>query len=239
MRQGSRAKERRQGDAPWRRRSVIGFLSAGLCMSSLLAAGNQAAVAATHRASGSPASLAQVLSLLRSQQSSTFQASYAMVGSSGRATVTFTIYHRGTDYRIDFHNMAKTVVLVLGTTGYSCTTGQARQTCIKMNPLVAEALVDGVMPTPLIIQFKAIQSGRLAGTTVSTSQRTIAGEHAICLIVKQQSGAKAYTATYCVTSKVIAYVGTSAGSIRLTGFSTSVPASLFALPKGAVISPMP
>ena len=239
MSQGLRTKDRRHGDAAWRRRSLFGFLSAGLCTSSLLAVSNQAAVAAMHRASGSPASLAQVLSLLRSQQSSTFQASYAMAGPSGRATATFTIYHRGSDYRIDVHNMVKTVVLVMGTTGYSCTTGQARPTCVKMSPIVAEALVAGVMPTPLINQFTAIQGGRLAGTTVTTSQRTIAGEHAICLMVKQQSGAKAYTATYCVTSKVVAYVGTSAGSIRLTGFSSSVPASLFALPKGAIISAMP
>jgi hypothetical protein len=215
---------------------LLGFLSAGLCASSLVAAGNQAAAAATHQAAGAPSSLAQVLSLLRAQERSTFQASYAMVGTSGRTAATFTVYHRYTDYRID---TAHAVALVLGTRGYSCTMGQAHPTCVKMNPIVAESLVTGVMPRPLISQFTAIQSGRLAGTTFSTSRHTIGGQHATCLIIKQQSGAKAYAVTYCVTSKVIAYVGTSAGSIRLTHFSGSVAASLFALPKGAVVSSAP
>lgn len=218
-----------------RHSSLLGFLSAGLCASSLVAAGNQAAAAATHQA-GAPPSLAQVLSLLRAQERSTFQASYAMVGTSGRTAATFTVYHRNKDYRID---TAHTVALVLGARGYSCTTGQAHPTCVKMNPIVAESLVTGVVPGPLISQFAAIQSGRLAGITVSTSRRTIGGQHATCLILTQESGAKAYAVTYCVTSKVIAYVGTSAGSIRLTHFSGSVAASLFALPKGAVLSSAP
>ncbi len=219
-----------------RHSSLLGFLSAGLCASSLVAAGNQAAAAATHQAAGAPSSLAQVLSLLRAQERSTFQASYAMVGTSGRTAATFTVYHRNKDYRID---TAHTVALVLGASGYSCTTGQAHPTCVKMNPIVAESLVTGVVPGPLIDQFAAIQSGRLAGITVSTSRRTIGGQHATCLIVKQQSGAKTYAVTYCVTPKVIAYVGTSVGSIRLTHFSGSVAASLFALPKGAVVSSAP
>ncbi len=237
MKQTLQGKQGRYGNARWRHRSLLCFLSAGLCTSSLLATGNQAAVAATHRAAGAPASLAQVLSFLRAQERSTFQASYTMAAPSGRVGERFTIYHRGTDYRIDFQHTV--VVFVLGTTGYVCTTGRVPATCSKMSPLNAEATVTGVMPPTLIDELTPLQAGRQAGTTVSTLQRTIGGQHAVCLIVKQQSGAKAYTVTWCVSSKVVVYVGTSAGSIRLTRFSSSAPASLFALPKGAVILSRP
>lgn len=230
---GARSRRHRRGSVG--RRAIVGILATGLCASAFGPAGSPAALAATRQAAGGPASLARVLSILRAEERSTFQADYALVGHSGAAPILYTVYHRYPDYRIVSPH---TVALVLGATGYMCMTGQARPTCMKTSPIDAESTipVPGVIPEEQVDYLTALQAGRLAGTTVSSSQRTVLGQHATCLILKQRSGAKVYDVTYCVTSKVVAYIGAATGALELTHFSGSAAPSLFALPKGAVVS---
>ena len=222
------------------RRVITDLGGATLLASSLLIAGSQVALAATPRSSPPPPpALGKVIHLLQAETHATFTASYVMTGSSGHS-VRFTVHHRGTDERVDLPSHE--VVLVLGTTGYLCTQATPHPTCLKQaNSYLIDAAASLVTPQILVTDLLPIEKRLLNGMSVSTSTRTVAGQHALCVVIthKGTRTTPPQVLTYCVTPKVLAYVGTGAGVVRLTHFASFAPASLFALPKGAVVSSTP
>lgn len=217
-----------------------GYGSAALLASALLLAGGPAAFAAIRRSNPPPPpALGALIHLLQVEEHSTFTASYVMEGTSGHS-LSFPLYHRGADERVDLPSGGE--VLLLGTSGYLCTQTQTHPTCVKeANSYLMDPVAAMVTPQVLVADLIPVEKGLLQATSVSTSNRTVAGQHALCVVITHKGSGPARSAvvTYCATRNVLAYVGTSAGVIRLTHFASSAPASLFVLPKGAVVSSAP
>ena len=217
-----------------------GFASTVLLVSAPLLVGGPAAFAAIPRSRPpSPPALSALIHVLQVEEHSTFTASYVIKGTSGRS-LRFTLYRRGTDERVDLPSGSE--VLLLGTGGYLCTQAQTHPTCVKQaNSYLVDAVAAMVTPQVLVTDLIPVEKGLLEGTSVSTSNRTVAGQHALCVVITHKGSGPARSAvvTYCATRNVLAYVGTSAGVIQLTHFESSAPASLFVRPKGAVVSSAP
>jgi hypothetical protein len=75
-----------------------------------------------------------------------------------------------------------------------------------------------------------------AGYDVTFSTASFAGQSATCATI----AAAGKNAKYCVTKQgILAYEGSSASSFTLTSYSSSPPASDFALPAGATVMSIP
>jgi len=90
--------------------------------------------------------------------------------------------------------------------------------------------------------WKSAIVARVAGVSLNFTSTTIAGQPSTCANWSRSGD----TATYCVTSAgVLAKVETSGGSsgsatsFELTSYSSSPPASAFAVPSGATVVTLP
>ncbi len=220
----------------WRIRRRPPLVGAVLAVGPLLLAAGQlvagrgasASQASTTRPPNPPA-LNKAIRSLQGEERATFTATYDVTGSSGKK-LAFTVLHRGTDVRIDL--AAGAVVLGLGGKTYWCVPVAQHVMCQKESTLATIPFVTLLTPQQALSELELYQKHTVAGVTLSTSQRTIAGQHAVCIHSSTKSG----SATYCVTSDVLAYAGSGGSAIELTHFAASAPASSFALPKGATIT---
>jgi glycine/serine hydroxymethyltransferase len=93
-----------------------------------------------------------------------------------------------------------------------------------------EALVD---PSQVVTNLQA--AAALGKRNVTFASQTIAGEPSTCATIT--SGR---TGTYCVTDQGVLASATGAnGSVTLTAFTTTVPASDFSPPAGATVETIP
>jgi hypothetical protein len=127
-----------------------------------------------------------------------------------------------------------------GTTSYFCSTANGQNTCYNAgasNPLASLATI--FSPATALTELRAAQAqaaAHAAGYDVSFSTQSFAGQSATCATVT----ASGSNAKYCVTDQgVLAYEGSNSGSFTLTSYSSSAPASDFALPAGATVVTIP
>jgi hypothetical protein len=91
-----------------------------------------------------------------------------------------------------------------------------------------------------VSELKALQqqvSAKVAGITINSTTKAIAGQHSQCESVKTSSG----SGQWCVTNKgFLGYVGESNGGyFQLQSYTTSVATSDFKVPSGATITTVP
>jgi hypothetical protein len=189
-----------------------------------------------------------------SSQSSQFSALSSSVQASERATykAVYTSHPTsGASQTITIEQMPpKTVfsttsgsVINDGTHTYFCSAAGGSNQCVETtstgspNPL--GSLTNFFNPTTLLSEFHAAQAAAAAhsaGYSVAFSGSTYAGLSAKCL---NYSGG-GQTVKYCVTdSGILAYAQAAGGTFELTSYSSSPPASDFALPTGVPVITLP
>jgi hypothetical protein len=132
-------------------------------------------------------------------------------------------------------------ILFDGKKTYYCSTSKP-VTCISYgsaNESPLGALI-GVYSTSTYIEamkgWESLIAARIGGYHISFSNKTFAGQKSVCVTWSYHGS----SAQYCVTDKgILAYVGSSSSSFKLTSYSGSAAASDFKLPKGATMTKLP
>ena len=239
---------------------VVGAMVIG--GASLLAACGSSSSSSTTTTAASPsttaaggdtaARLSALATDVQSAQKSTFQAVYSASGSSGISTITLAKSPPQELFSSTDSTGAVTSLINTGTTTYSCSgggSGGSAVTCTTIGGKAASAALTNIIHvydgTAALTVFKAWQSAivsRVAGAGLTFNSATIAGQPSTCANWSRGSE----SATYCVTtSGVLAKVEASGGSsgsgasFVLTSYTTSPPASLFAVPQGATVVTLP
>lgn len=216
----------------WRGVAAV-TLSAGLALT--LGAG--VAAATKHKASKNPRTeLKTISSQLSVGQRATFKAVYTT--SSNGQTQTVTVEQAPPQ---SLFSTQDGMVLDNGKTTYFCSTSSdsSTPTCLTesgSNPLAA--VVEEFNPTAVEAVVRTAEAEiALHHDSVKITSATIAGQPSECLSVT----ANGSSGTYCVTkSGVMARVANGQGDeLELTSYSSSAPASDFALPSGATVVTLP
>ena len=163
----------------------------------------------------------------------TYQATYVITSSSSPQTTMVIAQAPGKSY---FKAGGGYVVSNGKKTYYCGSSGGASPTCFAAstgNPLAG--LTALFSPTTIINQLKSVQSevaGHVAGVSVKTSSKTVAGQPSSCVAVTAPGGAQS---TWCAINGkgVLSYEKSAGNSIVLKAFTTNVPKSTFELPSGA------
>ncbi len=177
--------------------------------------------------------LAQFKNQLTTGKSLTYKATYAL--TSPKVNGTFVVERMPpSSNRFDITASGQQLAIIANPTAtYICDLSKTPAQCVSgiPDPLASfEKLVDPAQIIP------ALQQAAAAGTkSVTFSTRNVAGMAATCASVTSgQAG------TFCVSNQgVLVSVSASDGSITLTGYTTSVPASDFAPPAGAAVQAAP
>ncbi|HXQ60554.1 MAG TPA: hypothetical protein VN799_10655 [Acidimicrobiales bacterium] len=231
--------------------ALAGVVLFGLVLAACSSSTNTAATTTTASPGGTPSattsagssggsSLSSRIGALSAQvqaaEKTTFKAVYTTTGSGSNQTVTieqsppksvFAASSGGSDINT-------------GTTSYFCSTSNGQDTCYNAgasNPLASLAAI--FSPATVITELKAAQTqaaAHAAGYDVSFSTQSFAGQSATCATFT----ASGMNVKYCVTTQgVLAYAGSNSGSFTLTSYSSSPPASDFAVPAGATVVTIP
>ena len=229
---------------------LIGLLVAGVVLGACGGSGNSATKSSTTPAASSTTSAAASagssdLSQLRALSSevqagkgASYKATYTSHSVSGTPQ-TITIEQKPPK---SVFTTSSGSVINEGTRTYFCTSAGAQQQCVSESSTGAnpfQSITNFFDPTTLLSEFRAAEAAagsHTAGYSVAFSDSTYAGLQAKCL--HYTSGSQ--TVTYCVTdSGILAYAQSAGGTFELTGFSSTPPASDFALPAGATIVTVP
>lgn len=113
---------------------------------------------------------------------------------------------------------------------------------LPTNYKALEALYTGAYWVDFLKIYSTI--GGLAGVTVTSKSMTVNGFALSCVVVtpSKSNGGSSSQSTWCVTSAgVLGYVQVAAKgtAFEITSYSSSTPASLFALPQGATVNSVP
>jgi hypothetical protein len=191
----------------------------------------------TGSASGATSALSKIQALTSSVQGSeksTFKAVYTVV--NGANTETITVEQAPPKSALSTKGGA---FIDTGTASYYCS-DSAPATCLNAgttNPLAA--LTQLFSPKTEEAELKAIQaeaSADASGYHISFTSETFGGVGTTCANVTGTTT----PVKYCVTKEgVLAYGSSASSTLTLTSYSTSVPASDFALPAGATIMTLP
>lgn len=202
-----------------------------------------AASSATTNASGAASNALSKLqglsSTIQAAEKKPFKAVYTIT-SANAATQTVTVEQ--SPPKSAFGTKSGDVIDT-GTASYYCTTTSTPPTCLSAgttNPLAS--LVAVFSPETVLAGLREAESeadAHAAGYNVSFSSGTYAGQGATCANLSGLTGTDS-TVKYCVTnSGVLAYVSATSGTFSLTSYSSSPPASDFALPAGATVETIP
>ena len=206
--------------------------------------------ATTDHGSGSSTTAASTASELskfetsiQSATGSTFKLTYSETSSSSSGTLTFEqlppryLFSSGGSSAFD--------VIDTDTGTYACSGTSGHAYCYSYSSATDPfaGLLDVISGKSVLTTLHDVQNGlasKAAGVKASFSSQTFAGQPSRCVSGTYQGN----SFKYCVTeSGVLAYAGgsgsTSVGSISLTSYSTSVPASDFVLPAGATVVTLP
>jgi len=182
-------------------------------------------------------------------QKSTFQAVYTSTAGGSTSTVTLAQSPPKQSFSTANGSGSTTSLINTGTTTYSCATGSGgASTCTSIGGGLASSALTGLINvyngSAALSVLKVWQSSlaaHLAGVSLTFTEETIAGQPSTCAHWSQSGD----DATYCVTSTgVLARVESSGGSsggqnFELTSYTTSPPASAFAVPQGATVVTLP
>jgi hypothetical protein len=195
----------------------------------------------TSGSNSSAAKLAAIAAAVKKESKASFKLTYTTTSSSGKTMITLEqsppkqrFVSGSSEFLFDGNSM------------YICEIGAHPGTCMKYpkgatNPMSAMmGIYTGSTALSAISSWRSMVSSGVMGYHVSYSTETFAGQSAQCVNWSYHGD----SAKYCVTeSGVLAYAGgtgaNSSGSFELTSFSSSAPASDFALPKGATMTNMP
>jgi len=129
-----------------------------------------------------------------------------------------------------------------GTDSYLCTAAGGQNDCVEESstgPNPFASITDVFNPTNLINEFRAVEAtaaAHTAGYSVAFSNSTYAGLSAKCVNYTSLG----QTVKYCVTdSGILAFAQAPGGTFQLTSYSSSPPASDFALPSGVPVITLP
>lgn len=221
----------------------IGVIALGLGAVALLAgcssspSTSSTTTSSTSSSSGSGTNGAAPLSRFQSQLTNgnalTYRATYSLntPGTSG----TFVVERMPPgNTRFDVSTSGQQLAIIANTTAtYICDLSKAPTRCVTgiQDPLASfEMLVNPAQIIP------SLQQAAANGTkNVTFSSQTVYGMAATCATIT--SG---HQGTFCVTSQGLLVSVTAAnGSLTLTGYTTSVPASDFSPPAGATANTLP
>jgi len=241
----------------WSRRSAVGAAVLGgaavlaACGSSSSSSTTTIGATASTAAGGSgTARLDALAGDVKAAQKSTFKAAYTSTSDGKASTITLAQSPPKQLFSTTDSSGSTTSLINTGATTYSCTGGSGSEvTCTSIGGKLAGAalssLVDVYNGSTALTVFNAWRSAivaRVAGASLHFTSTTIAGQPSTCANWNRSGD----TATYCVTSTgVLAKVETSSGSsgsgtsFELTSYSTSPPASDFAVPSGATVVTLP
>jgi len=165
----------------------------------------------------------------------TYEATYKSV--SGTQTQTVTIAQ--SPPKSNFSSSGGEVVDT-GSKTYYCSTQGSAETCFNAgtsNPFVG--LEDIFSSSAALGAFSEAKEGLIAralGVKVVESGGSYGGQASTCVTVS----VKGKGGKYCVTKQgILSYSGTAGSYFELVKYSTSPPASLFALPAGATTETLP
>lgn len=174
-------------------------------------------------------------SKLSGGQHKTFQATYS--STFGQAA-TFSYAQSGSK---TLFKTGSGSVIDNGTQTLYCSTTAGHATCLAetaaTNPFATiENLFSPQTAITTLQSAEAEVVARRSGYTVKFSTATVSGQRSHCLSVSGPSG----SGRDCVNgSGVLDFVGTSAGHVEMTKFSTSVASNTFTTPAGATVNTLP
>jgi hypothetical protein len=183
--------------------------------------------------SNGASALGSIASTLGNAKGATFTATYTTTNSTGTSQ-TLTIAQSPPKSMIKTSSGS---IIDNGTTTLFCTGTTCESLGGSDNPLAAiEDLVDPGTYATELRAFESEAAAHVAGVSVSSSSKTIAGQSANC-VTYTVSGK---SSTVCVTSSgALASVNTSGNVITLTNYTPSASASLFQAPAGATVQTLP
>jgi hypothetical protein len=198
-----------------------------------------AASSATTSASGTSASALSKLQGLSSTITAAEKKPFKAVYTITNANTTQTVTVEQSPPKSAFGTKSGDVIDT-GTASYYCTTTSTPPTCLSAgttNPLAS--LVAVFSPETVLAGLRQAETeadAHVAGYNVSFSSGNYAGQGATCANLTGAGN----TVKYCVTNGgVLAYVSSTGGTFSLTSYSSSPPASDFALPAGATVETIP
>jgi hypothetical protein len=196
--------------------------------------GSVTTAVATSGASSTVSKIEALSSSLQGEEKATFKAVYTITNAGTIQTVTI----EQSPPKSLFTTKGGSVIDT-GTATYFCSdSGQSFcESTGTSDPLAS--LTALFSPQTALAELKAVQAeaaAHAAGYNVSFSSGTYGGQSTTCANVTGTTGA----VKYCITKQgLLAYASSPGGSLALTSFSSSAPASDFALPAGATIMTIP
>lgn len=186
-------------------------------------------------AGGGAAALSALTSKLHGSETGTFKVTYSVKTATGIQTITFA--QQPPKSAITTANGS---IIDTGTATDFCSTSGGKPTCISSsgsNPIAA--LTDLFQPKAVLSDLSTVETqiaAHLAGASVSSSSRTIAGQPSTCITASDSSS----SGTWCVTDGgILSYVNVSSATLTMTSYSSSVSPSDFQLPAGATVQTLP
>lgn len=209
----------------WARRAGFIVLAA-LCVTGMLATAASAQAVAAKKPKPKPPSAKSISSALTAGEKASFSVTYAI--KMGTVSGTFVYAQKPPNYSLTYSTKEGTFeFIVIGKTAYGCELVAGMHMCSKEPVAVAAGDLSLFQPAYVAPRLEAFVAGAKG---ITTSKATFDKQPSNCASGKYD-GVKT---TYCVTDKgFLAYVGTNAGSIHLSGYGGSP--SAIALPKGAKI----
>jgi len=180
------------------------------------------------------AKIGALSSLLKKADKATYKAQYAIVNGSTTQMLTIeqsppkSVFTTKGDRVID-----------TGKTTYYCTTS-GKATCVSSkttNPLASlEAVFSAASVLAELQAGQAQADAHVAGYNITFTSGSYAGQSASCANLSTS----AESVKYCVTQQgIVAFVSSLSATFTLTSYSSSPPASDFALPAGATVTSAP
>ncbi len=178
-------------------------------------------------------SLARFQSQLTNGKGLTYKATYSLSAPNGNGT--FVVERMPpSNNRFDVSTSGKQLAIIANSTAtYICDMSKTTPQCVSgiPDPIASfEQLVDPAQIIPALQQAAAN-----GAANVTFSSQTVYGMASPCATIT--SG---HRGTFCITNQgLLVSVSASNGSITLTGYTTSVPASDFSPPAGAIVHAVP
>ncbi len=216
------------------RKRVRNVLGTGVVMALFLTV----AVAGTAGASKS-SGLNNLQKELQNESKAKFEATY-IVTNQGSSNSTMVLAQSPPN---SYMKSSGATLISTGKKTYYCSTESgSATTCVSesgANPLAGLAeLFSSTAILTEVRSFSGELAAHIAGLSVKTSSKTVAGQPSTCVTVKSASSQKS---EWCVTNSngVLTYENSGTNSVTLKSFTSSPPSSLFTLPSGATVVTTP
>jgi hypothetical protein len=186
---------------------------------------------------GGTGSLGKIESAAEAGSKATFKLTYSSVSDGSTTTITL---EQALPNQL-FRSGSGEVLVTKGKT-YYCDTTSSPATCTiygsaSSNPLASlMGIYDGSTYIGIMKEWQSLVGSGITGYHLSVTSASYAGQPSQCAKWEYQG-----TSTqYCFTDKgLLAYVGTASSNIKLTGYSSSVASTDFAVPAGATVVTLP